>query len=84
MQCADVGCFVALQEGLVDVKVTEGDKQNGPQYHRNQPSKGFGKIVDHVNQIVLRICTIMEMPVPEWDRPGAHNSSNNCNRLCVL
>ena len=58
---------MVLQEGLVDVKVAEGDKQNGPQYRRNSPSKMFGKIVDNVDRIppIVRIgiCSVCHNPV---------------------
>ena len=40
------------KENTVDVKVAEGDNQNGAQYHRNVKPKNFGKIVDHVNRLV--------------------------------
>ncbi len=55
---------MVLQEGLFDVKVTEGDRQNGPQYRRNSPSKTFGKIVDNVDRIVgIGICSLCRNPV---------------------
>jgi hypothetical protein len=55
---------VVLQEGLVDVKVAEGDGQNGPQYRRNSPSKMFGKIVDNLDSIVrIGICSLCRNPV---------------------
>ena len=55
---------MVLQEGLVDVKVAEGDRQNGPQYCRNSPSKTFGKIVDNADRIVRTgICSVCRNPV---------------------
>lgn len=39
---------MAIQEGFVDVKLSEGDRYQGPQYHRHSPSKTLGKIVEEV------------------------------------
>ena len=73
---------MVLQEGLVDVKVSVGDSQNGPQYHRNQKSKTYGKIVDNVNRIVQ----LQEKPAYEFTEhsTNAINSANAiaCNHGC--
>jgi ATP-dependent Clp protease ATP-binding subunit ClpB len=65
---------------MVDVKVAEQSKdgQHGAQYHRNSLPKGFGKIVDHPNRIVIL------RDIPTAAENFSENAANAINKAVEI